>query len=73
MSNDGLNLTIFRERILAISFVFGFLPILSPFFTTSNVPKEVILILFVFINSEIKDSKKLSIISPEIFFEKPIF
>ena len=73
MNSDGLNLTIFRGRILANSFVFGFLPILSLFFITSNVPNEVILTLFFFINSETKDSKKLSMISAETFLEKPIF
>ncbi|SVD83470.1 uncharacterized protein METZ01_LOCUS436324 [marine metagenome] len=70
---EGLNLTTFLAVILASTLVSGFLPILSFFCETLKVPNEEILILLNFSSSERKNSKKLSIINEEKFFEKPRF
>ena len=70
---DSLNLIIFLAIILASTFVFGLRPILSFLLTTRKVPKDEILILLPFTNSETRDSKKSSINNDERFLEKPSF
>ena len=70
---EALKFTTFREQIFASTFVFGFLPNLSFLLITLNVPKDEIFILLEFVSSDIKDSKKLSIIEEVKFLEKPIF